>query len=56
MRLVTVMLFALLAGCGQKGPLYFAPDEPATTPAPAATQPPADKDDDADAPQTPAQD
>jgi len=28
MRLVSIMLFALLAGCGQKGPLYKADDRP----------------------------
>ena len=57
MRLVTVMLFALLAGCGQKGPLYFAEQEPATAPEPAATQATANDDnDEKDAPKTSAQD
>lgn len=30
-----VMITALLAGCGQKGPLYFAPQEPARAAPPA---------------------
>lgn len=36
MRISALFLLALLAGCGQKGPLYFAPDEPVQ---PAAEQP-----------------
>ena len=35
MRLSALCLLALLAGCGQKGPLYFAPQEPAAEPAEA---------------------
>ncbi len=36
MRLPALCLLALLAGCGQKGPLYFAPEDPVQ---PAASQP-----------------
>ncbi|MEE3319881.1 MAG: lipoprotein [Pseudomonadota bacterium] len=43
MRLSALCLLALLAGCGQKGPLYFAPDE---TEQPATSQPAPDTADD----------
>ena len=34
MKTLGLMALLLLAGCGQKGPLYFAPaDEPVTVPA-----------------------
>ncbi|MBP23416.1 MAG: hypothetical protein CL547_13860 [Alcanivorax sp.] len=32
MRIIALLFVALLAGCGQKGPLYFAPQEPAAEP------------------------
>lgn len=32
-----LLLAALLAGCGQKGPLYLPGKAPAATPAPPAT-------------------
>ena len=35
MRIITLLFVVLLAGCGQKGPLYFAPQEPAAEPAEA---------------------
>ncbi|ERP91786.1 hypothetical protein Q670_01105 [Alcanivorax sp. P2S70] len=44
MRLSALLLLALLTGCGQKGPLYFAPDEPRQ---PAPSQPAQDTADDA---------
>lgn len=28
MRLFSLLLFLMLTACGQKGPLYFAPQEP----------------------------
>ncbi|MFP1677735.1 LPS translocon maturation chaperone LptM [Alloalcanivorax sp. C16-2] len=40
-----VMITALLAGCGQKGPLYFAPQEPARAAPPAQDTPAATSDD-----------
>ena len=36
MRIIALLFVVLLAGCGQKGPLYFAPEEPAAEP--VATQ------------------
>ena len=46
--LLTAALLLCLSGCGQKGPLYFAP-KPEATPAPQANAPAAtsqqDKDD-----------
>jgi predicted small lipoprotein YifL len=54
------LLLALLAGCGQKGPLYL-PDEargivthPAAPTAPAATQPSPSTPETTDSPHTPA--
>ncbi|WP_101674697.1 LPS translocon maturation chaperone LptM [Alloalcanivorax mobilis] len=49
MRVVCLLTLALLAGCGQKGPLYFAPKEPAKA-APPTQQatPAADREDDND--------
>lgn len=42
-RLVAVLYIALLAGCGQKGPLYLpAKPAPVAAPAPQATPAPAD--------------
>ena len=40
-----VMIAALLAGCGQRGPLYFAPQEPAQAAPPAQNTPAATPDD-----------
>lgn len=38
MRVLCLLAVLLLAGCGQKGPLYFAPDEPRqATPSTQAT-------------------
>lgn len=42
MRISALFLLALLAGCGQKGPLYFAPDEPKQPTAEQPVQAPAD--------------
>lgn len=41
MRVFCLVLFVLLAGCGQKGPLYYAPQDdapPAADEAQGATQ------------------
>jgi predicted small lipoprotein YifL len=38
--LLAAALFALLAGCGQKGALYLPDKKPAPVSAPAATAPP----------------
>lgn len=53
MRVVCLLMLALLAGCGQKGPLYFAPKEPAKAAPPSALSPITDttdahRDDDSD--------
>jgi len=48
MRIITLLFVVLLAGCGQKGPLYFAPEEPA--------EPVAAQDDNADQPAASEQD
>ena len=42
MRVSALFLLALLAGCGQKGPLYFAPDKPEQPAAEQPVQAPAD--------------
>jgi predicted small lipoprotein YifL len=39
MRVVCLLMLALLAGCGQKGPLYFAPEEPTTAAPPSERNP-----------------
>lgn len=39
MRVLCLLVIALLAGCGQKGPLYFAPKEPAKAAPPAKESP-----------------
>lgn len=54
-RLLLLTLVALLAGCGQKGPLYLPSSPPAAAPLPSATVPavPA-SDDEADKKPTPA--
>jgi predicted small lipoprotein YifL len=49
MRLIALLFITLLAGCGQKGPLYFAPEEP-------AAEPVAEQNDNADQPAASDQD
>ena len=39
MRVLCLLAMMLLAGCGQKGPLYMAPREPAQAAPPAQTPP-----------------
>lgn len=43
-----VMITVLLAACGQKGPLYMAPKEPAQAAPPAQETTPATSDDEDD--------
>lgn len=39
MRVLCLLVMALLAGCGQKGPLYFADKQPAKAAPPAQNAP-----------------
>ena len=49
MRIIALLFVVLLAGCGQKGPLYFAPEEP-------VAEPVAEQNDNADQPAASDQD
>ncbi|MED5389946.1 MAG: lipoprotein [Pseudomonadota bacterium] len=42
MRLFSLLLFLMLTACGQKGPLYFAPQEPEPDAPAKASATPAD--------------
>lgn len=48
MRLLCLLVMLLLAGCGQKGPLYFAPEQPPGTEqaSPTTAAPSSNTDDD----------
>lgn len=39
MRVLCLLVMVLLAGCGQKGPLYYADTQPAKAAPPAASAP-----------------